>query len=337
MPGPTRARHLALIRRYAWTAVGLAAVALSAWLLYREVRGLSLADVLDSIAAIPLPRWMLALLATFGAYYALAWYDRLALMHLGRRIGWLFITLASFSAYALAHNLGASVFSGALVRYRAYRTQGLSPAEIATLIAFCAFTFALGVITIGGVLLVFRPDILERFSDLPDWLGVSTGLVLLAAVLLYVMGSWLHFRPLTIGGIHVTYPRLKVVFRQLVIGPLEIAAAAAIIYFALPSAGNPGYVTVLAIFTLSFSAALLSHAPGGLGVLEVIFVSALPEADPADVLAALVVFRIFYLLVPLAIALVVVLIFERSQLLSAEPAEAARAENPSASIRHDLP
>lgn len=305
---------IVLLGRYGWTAIGLCAVFLSAWLLYREVRGLSLDDVVHSLAAIPLARWALAVLATLAAYYALAWYDRLALLHLGRRIAWLFITLVSFCAYALAHNIGASVFSGAVVRYRAYRTQGLTPVEIATLIAFCAFTFALGVVTIGGLLLVARPDLLDRFSDLPDWLGLSTGLLILAAVTLYVVGSWLHFRPFSILGIRVTYPRLAIVWRQLLIGPLEIAAAAAIIYFALPAAGNPGYVVVLAIFIVSFSAALLSHAPGGLGVLEVIFLSAMPEADPADVLAALIVFRVFYLLVPLAISLVIVLAFERGQL-----------------------
>jgi len=300
--------------RYLWTAVGLGAVALSLWLLAREVRGLSLDDVVESLATIPATRWALAVVATLVAYTALAGYDRLALLHVERRIGWLFIALASFVAYALAHNIGASVFSGAVVRYRAYRSRGLTPAEIATLIAFCTFTFVLGVIVIAGILLVARPDLLDRFSDLPDWLGVSTGIAMLAAVALYVAGSWLHFRPLTVAGFQITYPRLAVVARQLVIGPLEIVAAASIIYFALPAEGNPGYVVVLAVFTASFSAALLSHAPGGLGVLEVIFVNALPEVDPADVLAALIVFRVFYLLVPLALSLVVVLAFERSQL-----------------------
>lgn len=305
---------MAALQRYGWTLIGLLAVGLSSWLLYREVRGLSLDDVIDSLHAIPPGRWALAVFATLAAYYALAWYDRLALLHVGRSVSWLFITLASFSAYALAHNLGASVFSGAVVRYRAYRTRGLLPVEIGTLIALTAFTFSLGVILIGGLLLVARPDILDRFSELPDWLGVSAGVAMLCAVALYVIGSWLHFRPVTIANVHIYYPRMQIVWRQLIVGPMEIAAAAAIVYFALPAAGNPGYVVILGIFTLSFSAALLSHAPGGLGVLELIFVAALPELDPADVLAALIVFRVFYLLVPLAISLFIVVAFERAQL-----------------------
>jgi uncharacterized membrane protein YbhN (UPF0104 family) len=60
--------------------------------------------------------------------------------------------------------------------------------------------------------------------------------------------------------------------------------------------------------------ALLSHAPGGLSVLDLLFLTGLPELDPADVLAALIVFRLLYLLLPLAGSLIVVLLFERGEL-----------------------
>jgi len=109
------------------------------------------------------------------------------------------------------------------------------------------------------------------------------------------------------------------VARQLLAGPIELAGAAAIIYFALPEAGNPGYVVVLGIFLASFTLALLSHAPGGLGVLEVTFLTALPEMNPNDVLAALIVFRLLYLLIPFGLSLFVVLAFEKTQLGRKDP------------------
>jgi uncharacterized membrane protein YbhN (UPF0104 family) len=111
------------------------------------------------------------------------------------------------------------------------------------------------------------------------------------------------------------YPRLHIVGRQLLAGPLELAGAAAIIYFALPEAGNPGYLVVLGVFLASFSLALLSHAPGGLGVLEMTFIAALPELATVDVLAALIVFRSLYLLIPFALSLIVVAVFEYGQLV----------------------
>ena len=302
------------VRKFFWPVVGAAAVVFSIWLLYHELRGLSLDDLGRSFGAISAKNWVLCVASTLVAYAALAGYDRIALLHLGRSVSWLFITAVSFTTYALSHNIGASVFSGAVVRYRAYASKGLSAAEIGVLIAFCSFTFALGVILLTGLVLTVEPEILDRFVDiLPEGLSRGTGVALLALVALYVLGSAAQFRPLTIRGFSLHYPRLPVVAQQLVIGPLEIMGAAGIVYFALPEVGNPGYLIVLGIFLISFSVALLSHAPGGLGVLELVFVLALPDLDQADVIAALLVFRLLYLIIPFVIALGIILIFEHSR------------------------
>lgn len=304
------------LKDYIWPVVGLAAVGISAWLLYKELRSISLDDVVDSLSAISMHRWVLAALASLVAYAALAGYDRIALLHLRRKISWVFIALCSFTTYALSHNIGASVLSGAVVRYRAYSSQGMSGPEIALLIAFCSFTFLVGVMSLSAIVLLIEPEILQRFnSELPLSLSYILGLGSLALILLYVFGSWLHFKPLRIRQFTLEYPRLTVVAQQLIVGPLELIGAAAIIYFTLPEAGNPGFMIILGIFLVSFSAALISHAPGGLGVLELVFLTGLPDMNQADVLAALIIFRLFYLLIPFALSLVVVLVFERSQLL----------------------
>jgi glycosyltransferase 2 family protein len=257
--------------------------------------------------------WLLAAGATLGAYSALAWYDRIALAHLGKKIPWRFITLCSFTTYALAHNIGASVFSGALVRYRAYRTKGMTPHEIGILIVFCSFTFVLGTLLASGCVLVLEPTLIHRVTKVTPLFSIAIGTLLLLLVGLYVLGSWRQFKPWRWGKLHVEYPRLGIVGRQLLAGPLELACAAAIIYFALPAESNPGYLIVFGVFLASFSLALLSHAPGGLGVLEVTFLAAMPELPASDVLAALIVFRGFYLLLPFALSLLVVVGFEWAQ------------------------
>lgn len=303
-------------KRYMWPVIGLAAAGFSAWLLYGELRNMSLESVWDSLVEISPANWIFAAAATIFAYLALAGYDHIALLHLRRKVDWRFMALCSFTTYALSHNIGASVLSGSLVRYRAYTSQGLSAAEVGILVALCSFTFALGTILLTGLLLIIEPELGERFGDeLPIHASTALGVLLLLLVALYIAGSVLRFRPIRLRRIRLEYPRPSIVARQLVIGPLELIGAAAIIYFALPAAGNPGFLVILGIFLVSFSAALLSHAPGGLGVLELVFILGLPEMAPEDVLAALLVFRLFYLLIPLAIALVVVLGFERAQLL----------------------
>jgi uncharacterized membrane protein YbhN (UPF0104 family) len=105
--------------------------------------------------------------------------------------------------------------------------------------------------------------------------------------------------------------------RQLLAAPLELLGAAGIIYSALPEAGNPGFLAVLAVFLAAFSAGLASHAPGALGVFELIFLTAMPDVDKPAVLAALLIFRLFYLLIPFAISIAVVLLYERARLAQA--------------------
>ena len=203
----------------AWPIIGLGAVAVSSWLLFKDLRGLSFASLKSAIASISPARWLLAIGSTSLAYAALAWYDQIALMHLGRRLSWRFVAVASFTAYALAHNIGASVLSGAVVRYRAYSEKGLSVGEIGVLVAFCSFTFALGAATVGGFSLLFHPELVERFAGAPLWLGQAGAAALVAAPSLYVIGALLHFPPLKIGAYELVYPRPPVAARQLLAGP----------------------------------------------------------------------------------------------------------------------
>ncbi|ACA18317.1 conserved hypothetical protein [Methylobacterium sp. 4-46] len=312
------------IREFIWPAIGLAAVVVSIYLLWHQLKGLSIADVEASLKAIPPHRYALAAASTLMAYMALAWYDRIALIHLGvKGISWLFVSLCSFTTYALSHNIGASVFSGALVRYRAYTSKGLTAAQVAVLVALCSFTFGLGTMLLGGLVLTLQPDLLTRLTGMLP--GVMTnpatarilGAGLLGVVGLYVVGSILHLKPLTIRSFKLEYPRPNVMVRQLIAAPLELIGAAGIIYFALPEAGNPGFLVVLAVFLASFSAALVSHAPGGLGVFELVFITAMPDLPKVEVLAAVLIFRLFYLLLPFAMAIVVVLLFERGRLAAA--------------------
>ncbi|MDW6023540.1 YbhN family protein [Mesorhizobium sp. BAC0120] len=304
------------VGKHVWPVVGLVAVLFSAWLLYGELRNMSLDDLWDSLTAISLRDWLLAIAGTLLAYAALAGYDHVALLHLRRHVDWRFVTVCSFTTYALSHNIGASVFSGGLVRYRAYKSRGLSGSEVGILVALCSVTFALGAVILMGAVLILEPEFTERFADLlPLQVSTFMGVLLLLGVALYMLGSFLKLPPLKLGSLKLEYPRPEIVLRQLVVGPIELIGAAAIIYFTLPETGNPGFVVVLGIFLTSFCAALLSHAPGGLGVLELVFIIGLPEMAPEDVLAALLVFRLLYLLIPLAVALLVVLGFERGQFL----------------------
>jgi uncharacterized membrane protein YbhN (UPF0104 family) len=327
---------------YVWSGIGILAVLLACYMLYKDLAGTSPRDISRAFTHIPPERWALAICGTLLAYAALAWYDRIALLHLGKPLNWLFISLTSFTTYALSHNIGASVFSGAAIRYRAYSTKGLTAAEIAMLVALTAFTFTLGNILLAGIVLIGEPRIVARLMHVSEsWARLAGGGVL-ALVGLYVVGAWAEFPPLSIRGFKLVYPRLPIALRQLIAAPAELIGAAAIIYFAMPAQGNPGFFVVLGVFIIAFSAGLISHAPGGLGVFEYSFFKLMPgisEDQKAGVLAALFVWRLLYLLIPLAAGLVIVTIFEKSRLAetlksrSANTAPAPRPPLPSNVVR----
>lgn len=332
------------LRDFFWPAVGLIAVIWSAELLFRKLRSEAATDpvvkrLLDEggllqdivtiagaigqkLADIPPKAYLLAAASTLVAYAALAWYDRIALIHLNRQkgISWLYVSVCSFVTYALGHNIGASVFSGGLVRYRAYSAKGLSATEVTVLVALCSFTFAFGTILLTGIVFVLRPEVLAPLAELGAAFDVGShftrflGVLMLGICLLYTIGAWLHLKPLRFRSFELVYPRMPIVFRQYLAAPLELVGAAGIIYFALPVEGNPGFMLVLGAFLLSFSAGLLSQVPGGVGVMEAVFLAVMPGMSSTAVFAALLVWRLFYLLVPLALSLPIILAFEHSQL-----------------------
>jgi uncharacterized membrane protein YbhN (UPF0104 family) len=341
---PTSRAWMHYAKKILWLAcVGLV-VGWSLWLLYSKLRGEVAADPVAnellaaggfwislkviaesigrSIGDVSATSYLLASLSALMAYVALAWYDRIALIHLNRHqeISWPFIAACSFVTYALGHNIGASVLSGGLVRLRAYCASGLTAVEVAVLVALCSFTFAFGTVLLLGIIFVVHPEIVQPldalipFLALPVPLVQGIGAVMLGLCGLYVLGSWLHFKPVHFRSVHIVYPRLPVVARQLMAAPLELIAAAGIIYFVLPDTGNPGFLIVLGAFLLSFSAGLISQTPGGIGVMEAIFLAVLHTVPPSDVIAALLIWRLMYLLIPLAISLPLVVAFERAQL-----------------------
>ena len=347
------------LNNFFWPTLGLLVVAWSVKLMYfkllHEVAGDPAIKVLldaggftsdlsiiahaigAKLAIIPPHSYLLAALSTLVAYAALAWYDRIALIHLDRQhgISWLYVSVCSFVTYALSHNIGASVFSGGMVRFRAYSAKGLSGAEVALLVALCSFTFAFGTMILLGWVLLWEPQILKPLTrlspkfDLGETPARILGVILLSLCFLYTIGAWLHFKPLRIRSFKLVYPRMPVVARQYLAAPLELAGAAGIIYFALPAEGNPGFAIVLGAFLLSFSAGLLSQVPGGVGVMEAVFLAIMPQIPATSVFAALLVWRLFYLLAPLVISIPIIVLFERSQL-----GKATRNLDPPSAIKH---
>jgi phosphatidylglycerol lysyltransferase len=83
----------------------------------------------------------------------------------------------------------------------------------------------------------------------------------------------------------------------------DLALAGAVFFMCLPDPAAASYPHVLAVFVVALTAGIISHVPGGLGVFETIILVGLSNEVPGNqILAALLVFRVMYFLVPLVTA-----------------------------------
>jgi glycosyltransferase 2 family protein len=109
-----------------------------------------------------------------------------------------------------------------------------------------------------------------------------------------------------------------------VIGPLNFAFVAACLYEALAATADVTYLGVATVYVTANVATLLSHVPGGLGVIESVVLFLLPGQQ---VIGALILFRLTYFLVPLCIGSLLFLIIELSMRTSRRTGDKAEASD----------
>ena len=141
---------VAALRRHGPAVFGVALLVGAVYVVQKEFRDLSAADIREAMAALPAGALAVAAGLTVVAYLVLTIYDKLGAVYAGRRVSWPRTMLASFCGYSLAHNLGFAAVSGAAVRYRLYSAWGLTPLEIAKIVGFTSLTFGLGGLALGG-------------------------------------------------------------------------------------------------------------------------------------------------------------------------------------------
>jgi len=276
----------------------------AAWLLYNRLKQYSFCQIRDAVAAISTWRIVAASLLTLLNYLILVGYDWFAVRWVGEKdLPLRKIALASFSGYAFSYNFGATLF-GTSIRYRLYSAWGVSFRKILDLLVILGLTFWFGVFTLAGVVFIavpFRvPEKLESLH-LPFAETFWVGVALLAIAVGYVALGALAHKPLKLFGWQLPLPPLKLTLYQIAIACGDLLVGAAVLYVLLPSIDG-GYMRVLGVFMLAFVVAVLTHVPGGYGVFDALIIHFLPEDDGAQVVAALLVFRVIYYWVPLLLA-----------------------------------
>lgn len=282
--------------------IGLALFAAAIWFIHRELAQLDLHSILKQIAAIPPETTLLAVAATAGSYLCLTGYDWLALRWIKRSFTYRRIALASFTAYALANNLGVGVLSGGAVRYKLYGGWGLNANEVAKIIGFVTLTTFLGMSTIMGVAAIGEGQRLAGLVGLSGWFGPLFGGAVLLLPAIWLVLAAMRTRQLSWREHTLTTPTLRIAASQIIVSLVDHLFAALALYILLPDSIGFGLVGFLGLFVIANTIGLISNVPGGVGVFDAVILLAVPPESTASTMAALAVYRAIYYLLPLTLA-----------------------------------
>ncbi|HEY9058386.1 MAG TPA: lysylphosphatidylglycerol synthase domain-containing protein [Aurantimonas sp.] len=276
----------------------VAGLLLAGWLLYRTLGRYSFDELVQSVTSFPLARLGSAGLFAAASYVCLTGFDALAVRYVGKRLAYPRVALASFVSLSLGHSIGFAGLSSGAIRYRFYSRWGLSVGDVSKIILFSGMTVGVGLATLGGVSILLRPALAAELIGIPQSLVLALGIGSLAATALYLIAATFVTGRLRIRKWTLEMPDPRLALAQVAVGSLNFALVAACLHQALGAVTEIPYLTAITAFVLANMGVLVTHVPGGLGIIEAVIVYLLPQVN---VIGALLVFRFVYFLAPLVI------------------------------------
>ncbi len=282
----------------------------------------------DSVVGTPTASLIGALAAAAAGFVVLLGYEwsasRYAAVTLPRKT----LVLGGFTAFAIGNAIGLSLLSGGSVRYRLYARHGVGAAEVARMTLFASLSLGCALPPLAALATLSNlPAASAALHISPALLGCIAGAVI-AATLLLATGIYrrrLGEQPIAdnlivkVGRRTLRLPGVRLTLLQLVITALDVLAAATVLYLLLPEA--PPFGAFVLVYLLALAAGVLSHVPGGVGVFEAILLAAFAnELGAAPLAAALLLYRLIYVMLPLLLACIVLLATEAKRFFFAQQA-----------------
>jgi uncharacterized membrane protein YbhN (UPF0104 family) len=314
------------MRKWIGPLVGVIVAGFVVVLGYRLVHDYRWDDVSQALSAVPLTSIARGAVFVVASYTCLTFFDWIALRCIDRPLPWPQAALASFTSLSIGHNVGFAGLSSGAVRYRFYARWGLSFEDVAKLVIFCGITVGLGLATVAGCSLLLNPALASSVSGVSPAVARLAGMLLLGIPMAYV--ALTRFRSsFSAFGRTVRLPSTTLALAQVGVGGLNYLSIAACLHQLLGSIVAVGYFDIATAYVLANTGVIASHVPGGIGVLEGIMLSLLPGVS---VLAGLLIFRVLYYLVPLALGLTLFLLSE----VVLKPGHAWKSQQP-AKVLHE--
>ncbi|HEY2752346.1 lysylphosphatidylglycerol synthase domain-containing protein [Phenylobacterium sp.] len=300
---PPPDHRLAPVLRAALHVVPVLLLIAAAWVLWREFHKLSFAEVSAAMAGWGLQSILLTLVLAAASFVLMGAVEWVALRWTGARVPWWPTLAGSFLANAIAHAIGANLLVSGAIRARFYDRYGVTLTQVAGTTVFAAVSFGVGLATLSGAGLVLATHAELARTAIPPAIGRALGWTLLFGAAAYVTLCALRREPIRAFGRSVTLPSVRDALAQVVLGVVDNAIAAAILWILLPAAG-PSFVTFVGAYAVACIVGLASSVPGGAGVFESAMAALLPSVEPAALAAAFLGYRLAYYLLPLILAII---------------------------------
>src|SRR5215472_6609264 len=218
-------------KRLGWNRIGIAisvaVIAVAALVLYHSLRDISMKEVMLAIRARSMRDVILAAVFVALSYSTLTFYDLFALRTIGRdQVPYRIAALAGFTSYSVGHNVGASVFTAAAVRYRIYSVWGLTAIDVAKICFVAGLTFWLGNAAVLGLGIAHEPNPATAIDQLPPWMNRALAIVVLGVLAAYVTWVWRKPRQIGRDNWQVTLPGGPLTLLQIVIGIIDLGCCA---------------------------------------------------------------------------------------------------------------
>jgi glycosyltransferase 2 family protein len=303
------------VSQFGFALLGVLLFGLSLFVIGHELRQYDYRDILQSLSTIPVPYLLLAIGLTLLNYFMLTGYDVLALLYIRRSLPYRRTAIAAIASYAISNSIGFALLTGGAIRYRFYSAWGLSAIDVANVVAFSNLGYWLGLFAVGGVVFLIEPIAIPQLLHLPFESVHSISIIFLITVISYLLWSALGKRSLKLGKWVLPHLPVHLSIAQILITSFDWALAGGVLYSLLPT--HPmSFTAFFGIYLLAQIVGLVSHVPGGLGVIETVLLLFLsPAIASDDLLGAMLAYRGIYYFLPLVVALLILGSYEVKQRL----------------------
>lgn len=281
--------------------------AIAGYLLYRGLSQFTWDDIVQSVRAIPWSNLLLAMLYCAGSYLCLTGFDWTGVRYVKSDLPYPKIALASFVSLGLGQSIGLAGLSSGAIRYRYYSHWGLSTEDVAKIVLLSGVTVGLGLMVLAGIVMVLNPEDTSKILRIAPSAVLILGVALLLAAVAYVLAAAFLRTPVKIRKWTFKMPTARLATAQIVIGTVNFALVSACLMELMQASENVSYLKAATAYVLGNIAILITHAPGGLGVLEVTVRHVMGEQAS---IGALIAFRVIYFFIPFFITLPIGLISE---------------------------